>query len=123
MQDYELDAYLGDWADRVTDEQRRIIGGALDAVAKRWPSPDFTDEQTAAGNAAVEVAFGDATAEQIAAEYRAARDAEQAARLRLTGAILATSLAEPISEQALAERFGVTRVTVRKALGKGLSRG
>jgi len=52
--------------------------------------------------------------------YRAARDAEQVARLRLTGAIVWTALAEPtLSERAIGARYGVTRMTVRKALAKG----
>ena len=120
MQDYELDAYLGDFADEMTDENKVTLGLVLDKLAQRWPSPDLTDEATAAGNAATELAFQDSTPEQIAAEYRAARDAEQVARLRLTGAIVWTALAEPtLSEQAIGDRYGVTRMTVRKALAKG----
>lgn len=118
MQDYELDAYLGDFAGRLDDEQRRVLSATLDKLAARWPAPDFTDEQTVAGNAAAEIALGDSTVDGIAAEYRAAREAERVARLRLTGAIVTTSLAGPMSEQAMAARFGVTRMTIRKALAK-----
>ena len=114
-----MDAYLGEFADELGAEQRATLKAALEKLAERWPSPDFTDEAMDAGNAATALAFGDSTAEQVAAEYRAARDAERTARLRLTGAIVYTALAEPaVSEVALAERFGVTRVTLRKALGR-----
>jgi hypothetical protein len=119
MQDHELDTYLGDFADRVDDDRKRILKEMLEKLDQRWPRPDFTDEQLEAGNAAAEMTFGDTTAEQIAVDYQAARDAERVARLRLTGAIVITSLSEPsLSELALAGRFGVTRMTVRKALGK-----
>jgi hypothetical protein len=118
MQDYELDAYLGEFADQLSEQQRAVLASALNILEDRWPGPDYTDERTEAGNAATEVVFGDATADQIASEYRTARSAERVARLRLTGAILATSLAGETSEPALAERFGVTRMTIRKALGK-----
>lgn len=119
MQDYDLDAYLGAFAEELDADRRWVLGQVLDKLAERWPSPDFTDEATAAGNAATELAFGDSTADQIVIEYRDAREAERTAHLRLTGALLYTSLSEPaVSEVALAERFGVTRMTVRKALGK-----
>lgn len=117
MQDYELDAYLGDFADQLDDQQRRMLKVALEKLAERWPSPDFTDEQTEAGNAVTELVFGDTTADQLAADYRAARDAERTARLRLAGVIVVESLAGT-PESVIAERLGVTRMTVRKALGK-----
>ena len=117
---YELDAYLGDFADEMTDENKRVLQHVLDKLAQRWPSPDFTAEATEAGNAATRLAFGDSMPDEFAAEYRAAREAEQTAWLRLTGAIVWTALAEPtLSEQAIADRYGVTRMTVRKALAKG----
>lgn len=119
MQTYEIDAYLGEFADDLPEDRKATLGQALDKLAVRWPSPDFDDVQTSAGNAATELAYGDSTVEQIAAEYQAARKDERLHRLRLTGAIVWTALAEPmLSEQTIADRFGVTRMTVRKALAK-----
>lgn len=118
MQDHELDAYLGGFADRLDDDRKANLGKVLDEISDRWSGPDFTDDRTEAGNAATELAFGDATADRIARKYQTARIAEHRAYLRLTAAIKWVAVTEKLSEPALAERFGVTRMTIRKALGK-----
>ena len=120
MQDHEMHGLLGPAYEETTEEQRRVIDRALEMVAQRWPDePDWREQNTDATNAVLEVVLGDSTAETIAAEHRAARLAAEAAQRRLTGAIIAVSLLEPtVTETALAERLGVTRVTLRKALGR-----
>lgn len=112
MQDYELDAYLGDV--EVTDEQRAAILAAADAIEVRWPDPDAEDDRREALAAAVQVVLGDASLEEVAAAWHRARAAEREARAALTGALIASEG----SEVSLAERAGTTRMTVRKALGK-----
>lgn len=117
MQDFEMDAYLGDYAGRIDADKRRTLKATLERLEQRWQGLDFTDERTEAGNAATALAFGDSTADGIADEYRAARAAERTARLRLTGTIVYLS-ESGVPEVAIAERLGVARMTVRKALGK-----
>lgn len=113
MQDYELTAWLGDT--EVTDEQRRALHAAADAIAARYPAPDLSDDRERALSAAAMLILGDSTLEEIAGEWREARRIESERHAALTGALIAADG----SEVALAERAGVTRMTVRKALGKG----
>jgi hypothetical protein len=112
MQDYELDAWLGDT--QVTDEQRAKLHTAADTIAARWPDPDLADTREQALSAAVMVILGDDTLEAIADQWRAARRLERERHAALTGALVASDG----SEVSLADRAGVTRLTVRKALGK-----
>lgn len=112
MQDYELDAWLGDT--QVTDGQRAALHAAADAIAARYPEEDLADSREQAFSAAAMLILGDDTLETIADQWRAARRLEQERHAALTGALIAADG----SEVALAERAGVTRMTVRKALGK-----
>lgn len=114
MQDYELTAWLGPAADEVTDEQRQAIAAAADRIGARWPDEDLADLREAALNAAAQIILGDDTLEATAARWAALRARERVAHAALTGALIAT----PDTEQGLATRAGVTRMTVRKALGK-----
>ncbi|WP_372594899.1 hypothetical protein [Actinotalea sp.] len=113
MNAYDIDAWLGDA--EATDEQRAAIQAASDAIGARWPDPDMADSRRDALNAAAMVTLGDETLEALAEAWRDARAREQAARAALTGAIIASGG----TEVDLARRAGVTRMTVRKALGKG----
>lgn len=112
MQDHELTAWLGDT--ETTAEQRDAIRTAADTISRRWPDPDLADLREAALNAAAQVILGDETLETIGGEYITARAREREAHAALTGALIATQ----DTEVRLAERAGVTRMTVRKALGK-----
>jgi hypothetical protein len=112
MQDYELDAWLGDT--EMTGEQRAALHAAAAAIADRYPHADLADSREQALSAAAMLIVGDDTLEGVAAQWREARQVEQARHAALTGALIAAEG----SEVALAERAGVTRMTVRKALGK-----
>ena len=116
MQDHELRGLLGPAYDETTDEQRAQVSRVCETLDRRWPLPDFTDEHTDALNAALEVILGDSTPEGIVSEWRAARAAEQVAHRRLSGAVMVAALTVP--ETTLVERLGVSRPTIRKALGK-----
>ncbi len=116
MQDYELDAYLGDT--EATPERRDAIRRASDAIDARWPDPDLTDIRTEAMNAALAVILGDETDTAIAAEWATIRQAERTAHARLTGAIIAGRLLAYEPEERHAARLGVSRVTLRKALSR-----
>lgn len=112
MQDYELDAWLGDT--EVTDEQRAALHAAAAAIDDRYPNPDGNDDRERAMAAAGMLILGDTTLEDIAQEYLAARRIERERHAALTGALIAADG----PETTLATRAGVTRMTVRKALGK-----
>lgn len=118
IQDHEIDAYLDNA--EVTDEQRQQIRTAWEAIAARYADadPQDPDAVTTAPAAAVQVILGDATLEALGQAYTVARAAEREAMAALTGGIAAAA-AQGMTERALAEHAGVTRVTVRKALGKG----
>ena len=62
-------------------------------------------------------AAGDSTLEVIADNWRRAKSMERDAMARLTGAIIASAV-QGQPETVIAERAGVNRLTVRKALGK-----
>ena len=113
MQPYELDAWLGDT--ELTAEQRTTLESAIDYLNTR-----YADDEDAVGEGmggALMVILGDDTLEGVAAEWARARAAERDAMARLTGAIIAAA-AQGQPETTIAERAGVNRMTVRKALGK-----
>lgn len=110
----DLQNWLGDFADQVTNEQLDALVTAANTIDLRWPDPDDADSRERALSAAAQVILGDDTLESISREYQAARRIERERMAALTGALIAT----PGSERDLVERAGVARMTVRKALGK-----
>lgn len=116
MQDYELDAWLGDT--EATDEQRAALLRAADEIGARWPEPDDADVRTEAFTAAATVVLGDAADVEMVDSYRQARRAAREAQARMTGAIIAGQIIAPESEVAQAARLGVSRLTIRKAMRK-----
>ena len=113
MQPYELDAWLG--GAELTAEQRTTLESAIDHLTSR-----YADDEEAVGQGmggALMVILGDDTLEGVAAEWARARAAERDAMARLTGAIIAATV-QGLPETTIAERAGVNRMTVRKALGK-----
>ena len=112
MQPYELDAWLGD-AD-LTTEQRAAFGRMVEMIAERYTDDDAVGEGM---GGALTVILGDDTLEGVAEEWARARAAERDAMARLTGAIIASAV-QGQPETVIAERAGVNRLTVRKALGK-----
>ena len=113
-QPFDVDAWLGTSAGDVTDAQREQIAAAAAAIAERYPDDDLADDREDALNAAAEVILGDDELEAIASRYLAQRRILNKRHAELTGALIATGG----PETQLAQRAGVTRVTVRKALGK-----
>lgn len=110
-------ALLGDTYDDTTPEQRDAITRAAAAIDARWPDPDDADERQEAMTGALLVILGDDTDEHIAADVARARRAWLDAQARLTGAIIAGAILVPgEGDKPRAERLGVARDTVRKAL-------
>jgi len=128
MTDEEMRGLLGDAYDETTEGQRDIIERAGDAIDARWPIKveadgtlvdDHAEERRIAMNAVLALVLGDATDDEMARDWHAARAEEHEARASLTGAIIAGSMLNPgESEVARAERLRVTRMTLRKALGR-----
>lgn len=117
MDDREMRGLLGPAYDDTTPDQRALIDRACDTLDRRWPGVDYTDIRTTAMNGMLEVVLGDTTDTDIAADWIKTRDAEEAARARLTGAIIAAREGGE-SEHSIAARLHVNRGTVRKALAK-----
>lgn len=113
MEEHELTAWLDDT--EVTDEQRAALHRAADLAQARY-GEDMQGEREVAFTAAAQLILGDDTLDGFAAAYERARRAERDAMAALTGAIIAASAT--MSEVAIAQQTGVTRMTVRKALGK-----
>lgn len=116
MIEYDLQEYLGDVYDKTTPEQREAMLAASRRVDERFPDPDAFEEREQAFGAAVAVILGDQALRDIGGEYVAARRAAHTAHARLTGALIAAAPGTP--ETRLAADAGVSRPTVRKALGK-----
>lgn len=114
MQEYELDAYL-DGAD-ATGTQRAALTKALDRITERYPEENDPDATTA-GSAAAQVILGDDALTDIAAHWRYTRSIEREAWAALAGAMIGAA-ATGMPETQIAETATVTRMTVRKALGK-----
>lgn len=114
MQDYELDAYLGDA--EVTPEQRAAIRKALDLVSARYSEEGDPDATTAASTA-TQVIIEDTDLAAVSEQWVQARRVERDRWAALVGAMIAAA-ATGVPETRIAETAGVTRMTVRKALGK-----
>ena len=126
-QDYELTQWLG--GTEPTDEQREQIERAVAMIETRYPVPaevadalrgylfaDVMADREQALSGAVQVILGDSTPDELAEAWLAAVRTAAEAHAEMTGAIIAASATT--SERALADRLGVARDTVRKALGK-----
>lgn len=114
MQDYEIDAYLGDTT--VTEDQRAALRTALDQVAARFPEQGDTSA-TDAGAGAAMIVLGDVTLDVLAQQWARARREEREEWAKLVGAMIGAA-ATGMPETRIAETAGVARMTVRKALGK-----
>jgi hypothetical protein len=115
----ELEAWLEPVADTATPDQLEIITEGVSAIAFRYPEEDLADDRETALSGAVQVIIGDDTLEALGAAWRAKRAAELTAHAALTGGIIATHAMMPtLSEAKIADRTGMGRISVRKALGK-----
>ena len=113
MQQYELEAWLGPALAGMTPGQVDAMVRYTDMIEGRYD--DEAMRGLAAGGA-LQIILADSTLEQIGEALARARQEEREAMAILTGALIAS--ADTDSESSLARRAGVTRVTVRRALGK-----
>lgn len=117
MEDYEMRALLGEFYDDTTEEQKDAIGEGCEILDRRFPA-DLYDLHTEALAAMLAVIYGDDTDTARVSAWKAAKMAEVEAHAAMTGAIIGAALTGDESEVAQAARLGVTRVTLRKALGR-----
>ena len=113
MQRYELEAWLGPALAGMTPDQVDAMARYADAIKDRYD--DEALRRVAFGGALL-IVRADSTLEQLGKALARARREERETMAMLTGALIAS--ADTDSESSLARRAGVTRVTVRKALGK-----
>ena len=113
MQRYELEAWLGPAIAEMTPDQVDAMARYDDMIAARY---DDEALRSAAASGALQIALSEGTLEQLGEALARARQEERETMAMLTGALIAS--ADTDSESSLARRAGVTRVTVRRALGK-----
>ena len=113
MRPDELDAWLGDFADDLSDDQKEHLARVAEALAARYPDER---EGQAAMVGATQVAFGDTTLGEAADVWRAARAAEREAMAALTGAVMMS--ADTKTEAEIVAETRINRMTIRKAMGK-----
>lgn len=112
MQEHELAGLLGPAYEETTQEQRERVHAAAEILDRLYDPND--DLSASALTGALMVILGDDDLSNAAHAWHTARAAEAKAHAHLRGAIIST----PGSERDLAARAGVSRETVRKALGK-----
>lgn len=126
--DDELRAWLGPAADEMTDEQMEKFGGIVQAVEALYPHPvreddgtippdDLRDERQEAMASALQVLLGDAVPAEIGGDLSRARAGLADAMARARGAAIGGA-AIGISELELEREIGLSRMTIRKILGK-----
>ena len=113
MQRYELEAWLGPALAEMTPDQVDAMARYVDLIEDRY---DDEALRIGAVRGALLVTRADSTLEQLGRALARARREERETMAMLTGALIAS--ADTDSESSLARRSGVTRVTVRRALGK-----
>lgn len=112
MERYEIDAWLGDAADQLTDDQKTELARIAADLADRYE--DSGDAQAAAFNAAAAYMLGDTNTDTAARTYR---NAQQVRDEALAAAIQVATMSG-LPETAAAEKIGINRRTIRRHLGK-----
>ena len=113
MQEYELRAWLGDV--EATDEQMEALMRLSDEIDERFPGGDDVEDHNEAFNGGAFLILGLRSRDDLRTEWENARAEAHAAHRRMVGGIIAD---HTDTEVALSERWGLSRMTVRKALGK-----
>lgn len=100
MEDYELDAFLGDSAGELTDEQKAALARVAGRISELYPTDALDDEEAGweALSGATMTALGDAAVESLAVDVRSARAALERAKQRLVGAVLWEELTLDLSD-------------------------
>lgn len=118
-QRYEIEAWLGDARDEMTDEQIEAFCRIADEIGERYPDPDDADEREAALITAHQILMGETdVVDELAGSLTRARTAEfrALAGLRQAATMLVPDGRE--TEAGFARHAGVDRMAVRGWLGK-----
>jgi hypothetical protein len=121
MQLYELDAYLGDFANDVTEAQKAMLMRISDELDLLYPPAEEFDEheeeRLAAFSAAVQYVMGDLDVDSAGENLLIAR-LETVEAMAAARQVAVMAAADGEAEASIARKLGVDRMTVRKWLGK-----
>jgi hypothetical protein len=112
-----LAAWLGPALDQLTDAQIGLVADASRAINDRYPDPDEEHLRDAALSAAVQYLLGDTSAEEAKRRLAEAR-AEEAMASAAAQQVAVMLVGEGMFEIPAAAAVGITRTTLRRALGK-----
>lgn len=113
-QDFDVDAWLGEFADTTTDIQKDQLRALNEALHALYEEPFDAHEAFAEGSLYI---LDGQDAGEIVEQWKGAHALVEALNVRMRGALAAELLAGA-SETSLAEKYAINRGTVRKALGK-----
>jgi hypothetical protein len=113
----DLTAWLGPAADDLTTEQIERVAEAARDLGRRYPDPDERPERDAALSATVQYLLGETAPEEANRALIDARLAEQAAYVSALQ-IAVLLVADGVPKKTAAERVGVDRMSLLKALGE-----
>ncbi|MEU8469539.1 hypothetical protein AB0F30_16720 [Streptomyces sp. NPDC029006] len=118
MQQYELEAWLGDDHGLEGDQVAELLRLA-DEINGRYPDPDDQPERDAALSTAYQLMLGqDEVIDELAQKRSNAKAAESQALAGLRQAALMLIPNESRTESGFARQVGVDRMAVRNWLGK-----
>lgn len=112
MQEHEIDAYLGDAAGQLDNDQKTELVRINDDIEARYNEDD--PARAAAFAAAVAYMLGDTNTDATARAYRSA----QKVRDEALAAAIQVAAMSGLSERAAADEIGINRLTIRRHLGK-----
>lgn len=116
MHNHGLDAWLGDT--ELTEDQHTQFAAAASEIAARYPDADDETERDIALSVALQMILGEADSVQsLGVERTRLRTEAHLAEVRLYERIR-WALAAGESENGLANRAGLDRMTIRKLAGK-----
>jgi hypothetical protein len=117
MPSNDLTTWLGPAANDLTPEQIERVAEVARDLDRRYPDPDEQPERDAALSATVQYLLGETTPEEAGRALLAARLAEQAAYVSALQ-IAVLLVADGTPKKKAAERAGVDRMSLLKALGE-----
>ncbi|MFD4795965.1 hypothetical protein [Streptomyces anulatus] len=118
MQQYELEAWLGDDHSLTGDQVAELLHTAAE-IGERYPDADDQLERDAALSTAYQLMATDRdVVEDLAREREAAKNAELQALAGLRQAALTLIPRGDATEYGFAKKAGVDRMNVRRWLGK-----
>lgn len=117
MQRYEMDAWLGDAADDLTEDQIGRLMAEADRIDARYPDSDNEAERQAALTAAVQYLLGETRPTDAGQRLNTARGV-QAEAMAASKQIAAMAVADGMSAVQAATATAIDRMTLLKVLGK-----